>query len=89
MKESFVVTQRYTVLKETENKWPVLKRPTRQHVMFLRKYKDKQFFFFILIDGVFVTRLCLVVRESRFDELCGFRQNCRFTSAYLSDRRER
>jgi hypothetical protein len=47
-----------------------------RHVMFLRKYKEKQF----LVDTaqwVFVSR---VVRESQFDELGGLRQIAVFMS---------
>ena len=40
-------------------KLTLLNGPTRKHVVFLRKYKDKQFFcgYNILTEGVFVTRL--------------------------------
>jgi hypothetical protein len=44
MKQQFVVTHRYTILQETEKPWPILNRPTFNHEMFLRKYKEKQFF---------------------------------------------
>jgi hypothetical protein len=35
--------------------FPILNRPTLKHVMFLQKYKDKQFFV-DTTEGVFVTQ---------------------------------
>jgi len=44
LKQQVGLTHRYTIVKGTEKKtWPVLNRPTRQPVMFLRKHKDKHF----------------------------------------------
>lgn len=42
-----------------------------KYVIFLGRYKEKQFFF--LTEGVFVTQLSNNV-ESQFYELCGLRQ---------------
>jgi hypothetical protein len=58
MKQQFVVTHRDTILEETEKTWPILRRRIFKHVMFLRKYKDKQFFLGhkIVTEGVFVTQ---------------------------------
>ena len=55
MKQQFAVTQRYAVLEETEKTWQILNKPTFKHVVFFRKYKQKQFFFCgykILMEGV-------------------------------------
>jgi hypothetical protein len=49
MKQQFVITHRYTVLQETEETWQIPNRPTHKNVMFLRKYKEKQFF----VDATF------------------------------------
>jgi hypothetical protein len=48
MKQLLVLTHRYTVLQETEKTLPIINRPTREHVTFLRKYKDK---FFLCVCG--------------------------------------
>jgi hypothetical protein len=59
MKQKFVVTQQYTFLQEREKTWTILFRPRVKHVMFLRKYWDKQFVcgHNILIKSIFVTVL--------------------------------
>ena len=59
MKQQFVVTTRYAGLQKREKNWQILNRPQRKRVMFLRKYKDKQFVcgYSILTEGVFVTQL--------------------------------
>jgi hypothetical protein len=56
MKQQFVVTHQHKIL-ETAKTWPILNRPTIKHVMFLLKYKDKQFFCGHNILSVFVTQL--------------------------------
>jgi hypothetical protein len=54
--------------------WQILNRPALKLVMFLRKYKEKQFFVHnILTEGVFYPN-CLIMREFQFDELCRLRQ---------------
>jgi hypothetical protein len=55
MKQQFVITHGDTILQETEKTWSILKRPTMKHVMFLKKYKDRQFFcgHNILTEGMF------------------------------------
>ena len=44
MNLQFVVTSRFTILQETK-KLPILNRTSLKHVKFIRKHKDKQFFF--------------------------------------------
>jgi len=44
MKQKFVETQQYTILQKREKTWTILLRRVTKHVMFLRKYWDKQFF---------------------------------------------
>ena len=76
MKQQFVVTHTYTVLRETGRVWQIVNRLTLKRVMFLGKYKEKHFFLWtqyferrcVCNPGVFV------MRESQFDELCGLRQ---------------
>jgi len=50
---------RNTILQETEIPFPSICRPTIKSVMFVRKYKDKQFVcgHNILTEGVIVTQL--------------------------------
>jgi hypothetical protein len=44
MKQWLDVTHRYSFTGDRENKtWQILKRPTFKYIMFLRKYKEKQF----------------------------------------------
>ena len=59
MQRQFVVTRRYTVLHETKKKRQNLNRPSRKHVLFLRKCEEKRFVcgHNILTEGVFVTKL--------------------------------
>ena len=40
MKQRFVVTHRYTILKETEQTGQIVNMPTIKHVRFLRKYNQ-------------------------------------------------
>lgn len=49
-----------------EKNWQILIRSTFNHVMFLQKYKENQFFCGCetLMDGVFVTQLCSIVEIS-------------------------
>ena len=59
-KQQFVITNRNTVLREKEKKnWHIPSRPVHKHVMFLRRYKEKQFScgHRILTAGVFATQL--------------------------------
>jgi len=74
MKQQFVVTHRYTTLRETKKKSPILSRPKLKHVMFLRKYKNNDLFSHnnILAEGAFVTQLSSDAGVS--DELCGLRK---------------
>ena len=62
MKQQFVVTNRYTVLDETEKTCHILNKATVKSVRFLRKYA-KLFFFFLctytILTGVFVTQLSI------------------------------
>ena len=44
MKQQFIVTHRYTALQEREKTWQTVSRLTFKHVMFLRKYEEKQCF---------------------------------------------
>ena len=46
----------------------IINRPTLKHIMFLRKYEEKHFFFFTLTQSVFVIQLPRT-RESQSDEL--------------------
>jgi hypothetical protein len=74
MKEQFVVTQRFTILQETEKNLPVLNRPTLKHVKFLRKKYGQGILLWTHVD-----RRCLVTQLSSnarilFDELCWLRQ---------------
>jgi hypothetical protein len=59
MKLQFVVTHWYKILQETEKMWHILNRPAFKHIMFVHKYREKQFFCGnkILTEGVFVTQL--------------------------------
>jgi uncharacterized protein YciI len=59
MKEQFAITCWYTILQEKEKTLQIRNRSTHEHVMFLPKYKEKQFFYGhkILTEGVFVTQL--------------------------------
>jgi hypothetical protein len=58
MKQQFVVTYQYTVLQETEKTWQIFNIPTYKHIMFLQKYKEKQFLCgHKILTGVFVTQL--------------------------------
>jgi hypothetical protein len=61
MKGKSVVTHRYRVLQHTGETWPVPDRPTLQHVTFLRKYEEKQFYF---VDTTFWQLLCFVTQLS-------------------------
>ena len=69
--QQFVVTHRYIVLQETGKTWQIIDRPTFKHIVFLRKYKRKQFFYGhnILTEGVLVTELSSDA-ESQYDEMC-------------------
>lgn len=51
--------ERYTVVQETERTRQIANRPTFKQVMFLGKYKEKEYFcgYKILTAGVFVTQL--------------------------------
>jgi len=44
MDRQFALTQRYTIVEETKNISPILKKPTLKHVMVLRKWKEKFYF---------------------------------------------
>jgi hypothetical protein len=44
MEQKFDVKHRYTTAQEREETSPVLNRSTLRHIMFLGKYKGKQFF---------------------------------------------
>jgi hypothetical protein len=59
MEQQIVVTQQYTILQETQKTPQIINRPIFQHVMLLRKYKEKQFLcgHNILTEGVLVTQL--------------------------------
>lgn len=58
MKQQFVVTNCYTILRQTDKTWPILLRPTLKHVVFLQKCKDKHFLWTQhLTEGVFSTQL--------------------------------
>jgi hypothetical protein len=59
MKQQFGVTHQYTVYRRQKKNSPILNRPTVKRIMFLRKYKEKQFFcgHNFLTEGVFVTQL--------------------------------
>ena len=43
MERQFALTQRYTILEQKENILPILKRPTLEHVVALRKWKENFF----------------------------------------------
>ena len=60
MKQQFIVTNRHTVLQNTEEIWLILNRPTFKHVIFFREMHGQAFFFHrhnILTAVVFVTQL--------------------------------
>jgi hypothetical protein len=59
IEQQFVLTHKYTILQETEKTWLIFNRAAIKHVMFLRKYKDRQLIcgHNILTQGVFVTQL--------------------------------
>jgi hypothetical protein len=59
VKQQFVITHQFRIFQETENTWLILNRTALKHVMFLRQYKDKQFFcgHNILTEGLFVMHL--------------------------------
>ena len=59
MQQLLVITHQHTILQEAERTGHILNRPTLKHVMFLGKYKQKQFLceYRILTKGVFVTQL--------------------------------
>ena len=57
MKQQFVVTNRYTVLDETEKTCHILNKATVKSVRFLRKYAKLFFFFFVYIHD-FDRRVC-------------------------------
>jgi hypothetical protein len=69
MNLQFVVTSRFTILQETK-KLPILNRTSLKHVTFIRKHKDKQFFFCEnnTLTDVFVTQptnnaeICFTIR---------------------------
>jgi hypothetical protein len=67
------VTHRYTVLQGAEKTWSILSRWTLKCVMFVQKYKDKQFIVETFWRKVFVT--CLLVQESR-----SVTKNCHFVN---------
>jgi hypothetical protein len=76
MEEQFVVTHGYSVLLQREKIWQIPNRQKLKHVMFLRNYKEKQFFF---VDTTFWLTVCLwskywVILESHFDQLLEMRQ---------------
>jgi len=51
IKQQFVVTHQYTILKETEKTRQILNRPAFRHIIF---YEDiKGFFFFLGVDATF------------------------------------
>jgi hypothetical protein len=72
MKEKSVATHQYTILQDTEKMWLIHTRPTLKLVMFLQKYKDKQYFHVhnILTENVFVTQVSNNATVL-FVELCG------------------
>jgi hypothetical protein len=55
MKQQFVVTHRYTILQKTYKTWQIINRPPLEHVTFLRKCKEKQFF----VDTTLWQEVCL------------------------------
>jgi hypothetical protein len=63
MKQQFVITHIYAVLRETGKFWQIINRLTLKHAVFLGKYtyKEKHFFFGhnIVREDVFVTRVFL------------------------------
>jgi hypothetical protein len=67
MKQQLVVIYQYTILQDTEKTSLTLKRPTFKHLKFLKKIKNKQFFFLghnILTESVFVTQMSSNARIS-------------------------
>jgi hypothetical protein len=71
MEQQFLVTHHYTILQET-TKLDQSSTHQLKHVMFLQKYKVKQFSYVhdILAEGVFVAQLSNNVRIS----VCGLWQ---------------
>ena len=75
IKQQYVVTHRYTVWQQTEGNGQILNGPTLKHVMFLRKYKEKQLFVGTTFwQKVYLWPNCVVMWEWEFDEVCGLRQ---------------
>jgi hypothetical protein len=72
MKEQSVATHQYTILQDTQKMWLIHTRPTLKLVMFLQKYKDKQYFrgHNISTENVFVTQVSINAAVL-FAELCG------------------
>jgi len=72
MKEQSFATYQYTVLQDTHKIWLIHTRPTFKPVMFLQKYKDKQYFrgHNIWTENVFVTQVSINA-AILFVELCG------------------
>ena len=75
MKQQFIISHWYTVLQKTEKLWPMLNWPPVKDVMFLQKYKGKQFVcgYNIVTEGVIVIQLSSNW-ESQFDEVCGLQE---------------
>jgi hypothetical protein len=58
IQQQLVATNKYKIVEETENTWPILSRPTLKHFMFLRKNKKKFYCgHIILTDVEFLTQL--------------------------------
>ena len=72
MKEKSVATHQYTILQDIEKMRLIHTRPTFKLVMFLQKYKDKQYFCVhnISTENVFVTQVSINV-AILFVEFCG------------------
>jgi hypothetical protein len=80
MKQQFVITHRHTTLKERKKTRQILNRTTCKHVMFLQKYKKKQFCGHnILTEGVFLIQLSSNVGIS-FWGIVWVIKNCCFMS---------
>jgi hypothetical protein len=74
IQRQYVVTDQYKVWQQTEGHGQILSGPTLKHVMFLRKYREKQLFVGTTFwQKVYLWPNCVVVWECELDELCGLR----------------
>jgi hypothetical protein len=74
MKQQPVVTHQYMILQETEKTWQILTRPIHRHVMFTKVCQEEIFCRHKILTKVCLKHNCLIIQESKFNELCGLQK---------------